>query len=134
MSIKTIVALTLGCLMALPAQAAREIDETDFGPTYGRMTADTWVGKPLQVVGATLGSVTYALTLPFTAISGDQATAKQKLVTEPWNNLKRCTGCTPIEDRYYKSTYAGEPAVVHYQDATTAQIQNGNSVPVVISQ
>ena len=47
--------------------AATEIDEKDFGPTYGSMVADTIVGKPLgalAVVGGVVTAIARAVALP----------------------------------------------------------------------
>ncbi len=56
-----------GLLLATtqPAMSAIEIDEKEFGPDYGTMVGDAVVGKPLQFAAAVAGSVTYALSYPF---------------------------------------------------------------------
>lgn len=83
--------------------AATEIDEKDFGPTYGSMVADTVVGKPLQVVNLAFGAATWLASLPFTLFTGDTVEARQTLIDEPYYALDRCLGCTPAEDKYWRA-------------------------------
>ncbi|WP_352259045.1 hypothetical protein [Psychrobacter sp. TB55-MNA-CIBAN-0194] len=99
------VATSLSLLVASmqPALAAIEIDETDFGPSYGTMVADATVGKPLQLVGAVAGTALYLVSLPFSLIGGNADQAQQKLFVEPWGAMGRCLGCSVAEDNYYKS-------------------------------
>jgi len=99
------VATSLSLLVASmqPALAAIEIDETDFGPSYGTMVADATVGKPLQLVGAVAGTALYLVSLPFSLIGGNADQAQQKLFVEPWDAMGRCLGCSVAEDNYYKS-------------------------------
>lgn len=85
------------------ATAAIEIDETDFGPSYGTMMVDTVVGKPLQLVTAVAGTAAYIVSLPFSLIGNNAAQAQQTLFVEPWDAMSRCLGCTVAEDNYYKS-------------------------------
>ncbi|MBF0657173.1 hypothetical protein IPZ60_00275 [Psychrobacter sp. NG25] len=99
------VATSLSLLVASmqPALAAIEIDETDFGPSYGTMVADATVGKPLQLIGAVTGTALYLVSLPFSLIGGNADQAQQKLFVEPWDAMGRCLGCSVAEDNYYKS-------------------------------
>ena len=92
-----IVASTTGSV------AATEIDEKDFGPSYGSMVADTVVGKPLQVVNLAFGAATWLASLPLTIFTGDTVEARQTLVDEPFYALDRCLGCTPAEDKYWRA-------------------------------
>lgn len=101
-----------------PAAAAIEIDETDFGPSYGTMVVDTVVGKPLQLVNAVAGTAAYFVSLPFSLIGGNADQAQQKLFVEPWNAMGRCLGCTVAEDNYYKSQV----------------VNNDNTVRIVVDQ
>lgn len=98
--------ISTSCIVAVmqPASAAIEIDETDFGPSYGTMAVDTMVGKPLQLATAIAGTATYLVSLPFSLISGNAEQAQQKLFVEPWDAMARCLGCTVAEDNYYKSS------------------------------
>ena len=99
------VATSLSLLVASmqPALAAIEIDETDFGPSYGTMVADATVGKPLQLINAVTGTALYLVSLPFSLIGGNADQAQQKLFVEPWDAMGRCLGCSVAEDNYYKS-------------------------------
>ncbi|MBP2279265.1 hypothetical protein RCH20_000969 [Psychrobacter sp. PL15] len=100
-----------------PALAAIEIDETDFGPSYGTMVVDTLAGKPLQLVTAVAGTAAYLVSLPFSLIGGNADQAQQKLFVEPWDAMARCLGCTVAEDNYYKSQ---------------SQVVNDNVVRIVV--
>lgn len=113
------VATSLSLLVASmqPALAAIEIDENDFGPSYGTMVADATVGKPLQLVGAVAGTALYLVSLPFSLIGGNADQAQQKLFVEPWDAMGRCLGCTVAEDNYYKS-----------------QVNDNNIVRIVVDQ
>lgn len=72
--------LSLLVMSMQPALAAIEIDETDFGPSYGTMMVDTVVGKPLQLVNAVAGTAAYIVSLPFSLIGGNADQAQQKLL------------------------------------------------------
>lgn len=121
-----ILAVATLALSTVNAHAAVEVQEQDFGPQYGSMVADAWVGKPLQAISATLGTITYAVSLPFTTVSGDAERARQKLVVEPWDALKRCLGCSVPYDRYERNlswndefertTISDRPALVEHDD------------------
>ena len=109
MSMKYALALTASLALALPAQAAIEIDESQpFGPTYGSAMADVAVAKPLQLAGAALGTVAYALSLPFSIASGSVDSSFENLVERPWNALGRCVGCTAAYDEYRLSQPQGQ--------------------------
>ena len=107
-----IAGLSLMIATTLPAAAAIEIDETDFGPSYDTMVVDTVVGKPLQLVNAVAGTAAFVVSLPFSIIGGNTEQAQQKLVVEPWQAMGRCLGCTVAEDNYYKSQTTDENNVV----------------------
>ena len=112
-------AISTSCMIAImqPAAAAIEIDEADFGPSYGTMVVDTVVGKPLQLVTAIAGTAAYVVSLPFSLIGGNADQAQQKLFVEPWDAMARCLGCTVAEDNYYKS-----------------QVVNDNVIRIVVDQ
>lgn len=115
--------------ISTPATAAVQIQEEDFGPKYGNMVGDAIIGKPLQTVNALLGTAAYAISLPFTTISGDTHRARQKLVVEPWDALKRCLGCSPTydqyertisyQDEYERTTVTTRPALIDHDDRVT---------------
>lgn len=94
-------ALSVACVS--PSFAPTEIDEDNFGPTYGSMVADTVGGKPLQLATVVGGTAAFVASLPFTFFTGDVANSKRVLIDEPIQALDRCLGCTPAQDAYYKS-------------------------------
>lgn len=100
---RVLLASALSLALTSPAFAAIEIDENDFGPTYGSTVADLTVGKPLQLVGAIGGTALHIAALPFSVVSGSVGESYQTLVAKPWSNLRRCNGCTPSYDHYVKS-------------------------------
>lgn len=100
-TISTVIGLAIASLQ--PTQAAIEIDETNFGPSYETMMVDTMVGKPLQLVAAVTGTAAYIVSLPFSVVGRNADQAQQKLLVEPWQAMSRCLGCSVAEDNYYKS-------------------------------
>lgn len=89
--------LVTGMLLSSASQAAIEINENDFGPTYESMVVDTVVGKPLQLVTAVAGTVAYVASLPFSFAGNNHQQAQQKLVSEPWEAaLQRCCSITTL--------------------------------------
>jgi len=127
------VATTLGLMVASmqPTFAAIEIDETDFGPSYGTMMVDTVVGKPLQLVNAVAGTAAYFVSLPFSLIGGNSDQAQQKLFVEPWDAMGRCLGCTVAEDNYYKSQVVDNNIVRIVVDQPSEILINTNDYVVV---
>lgn len=119
----------------LPATAAIEIDETDFGPSYDTMVVDTVVGKPLQLVSAVAGTAAYVVSLPFSIVGGNAEQAQQKLVVEPWQAMGRCLGCSVAEDNYYKTQEVDENNVVRIVvDQPSEILINTNDNVVVLPQ
>jgi hypothetical protein len=127
------VAATLGLMVASmqPTFAAIEIDETDFGPSYGTMMVDTVVGKPLQLVNAVAGTAAYLVSLPFSLVGGNADQAQQKLFVEPWDAMGRCLGCTVAEDNYYKSQVVDNNVVRIVVDQPSEILINTNDYVVV---
>lgn len=123
------LALTVAIMQ--PASAAIEIDETDFGPSYGTMMVDTIVGKPLQLVNAVAGTAAYVVSLPFSLIGGNADQAQQKLFVEPWDAMGRCLGCTVAEDNYYKSQVIDNNVVRIIVDQPSEILINTNDYVVV---
>ena len=128
--------ISASCVMAImqPATAAIEIDETDFGPSYGTMAVDTVVGKPLQLVTAIAGTAAYVVSLPFSLIGGNADQAQQKLFVEPWDAMSRCLGCTIAEDNYYKSQVINDNVVRIVVDQPSEIFINTNDYVVVNPQ
>jgi hypothetical protein len=52
-------------------------------PTAGSMLADTFMVRPLMLVGTAAGVVTFVVTLPFSALGGNVGEAGQMLVVDP---------------------------------------------------
>lgn len=112
---KLVMTATLSIAVVTPSFAAIEIDEKDFGPSYGTMVADAVVGKPLGALAVAGGVAAAIISLPFTLNNGELDQVERKLILEPIAALDRCLGCTPAQDRYYRS-----------------QQSNGNQVRVVV--
>lgn len=117
-----------------PASAAIEIDESDFGPSYGTMVVDTVAGKPLQLVTAVAGTAAYIVSLPFSLIGGNADQAQQKLFVEPWNAMDRCLGCTVAEDNYYKSQVPVNDNVVRIVVDQPSEILINTNDYVIVNQ
>ncbi|WP_230660689.1 hypothetical protein [Psychrobacter sp. I-STPA10] len=130
-----IAGLSLIMATILPATAAIEIDETDFGPTYDTMVVDTVVGKPLQFIAAVAGTAAYVVSLPFSIAGGNPEQAQQKLVVEPWQAMERCLGCSVAEDNYYKTQAADDSNIVRIVvDQPSEVLINTNDNVVVLPQ
>lgn len=127
--------LLFSCLITAgtmqPTFAAIEIDETDFGPSYGTMVVDTVVGKPLQLANAVAGTAAYIVSLPFSLIGRNADQAQQKLFVEPWDAMGRCLGCTVAEDNYYKSQVVDNNTVRIVVDQPSEILINTNDYVVV---
>jgi hypothetical protein len=52
-------------------------------PTAGTMLADTFMVRPLMLIGTAVGVVTFVITLPFSALGGNVGDAGQTLVVDP---------------------------------------------------
>lgn len=126
-----VVSASLIAVMTQPAAAAIEIDENDFGPSYGTMMVDTVAGKPLQLLAAVAGTAAYVVSLPFSLAAGNAEQAQQKLVVEPWDAMSRCLGCTVAEDNYYKSQVVNENTVRIVVDQPSEILINTNDYVVV---
>lgn len=129
-----IVSISVIVASMQPALAAIEIDETDFGPSYDTMVVDTVVGKPLQLVAATIGTAAYLVSLPFSLIGGNADQAQQKLFVEPWDAMARCLGCTVAEDNYYKSQVINNNVVRIVVDQPSEILINTNDTVIVNPQ
>lgn len=104
---KVLIASVLSLGLMSNAHSAIEIDEKEnFGPTYGSTVADLTIGKPLQVIGATLGTALHIVGIPFSIASNSVGESYDTLVRQPWSALQRCNGCTPAYDSYIKSQEA----------------------------
>ena len=131
LAFSTVIALMM---TQQPAQAAIEIDETNFGPSYETMVVDTVVGKPLQLVTAVAGTAAYIVSLPFSAAGGNKDQAQQKLFVEPWQAMSRCLGCTVAEDNYYKSQSTNDDVVRIVVDKPSEILISTNDQVIVMPQ
>ena len=125
------ISISFLAVMAQPAAAAIEIDENDFGPSYGTMMVDTVAGKPLQLLAAVTETAAYVVSLPFSLAAGNAEQAQQKLVVEPWDAMGRCLGCTVAEDNYYKSQVVDNNTVRIVVDQPSEILINTNDYVVV---
>ncbi|WP_066801771.1 hypothetical protein [Moraxella oblonga] len=99
----TLIALLATAIIGTQAHAAVEVDEADFGPTYATVAADVALVKPFQVVKAVTGTAIHLIGLPFSLASGSAESSANLLVRQPWEDLKRCVGCTGAYDDYINS-------------------------------
>ncbi len=118
-------------LASQPSIAAIEIQEDEFGPSYGSMVADATVGKPLQLVAALTGTAAYVVSYPFSYFSGSKEIAKKKLVDEPWDAMDRRLGHTVAEDKYYKTQNYDPNAVRLVVDGPSELIISTNDTIIV---
>ena len=66
--------------------------EREPGPTG--MIIDGLVVRPIGLVATILGSVLFVITLPFSAMGGNVAEAKENLIEKPADfTFSRCLGC-----------------------------------------
>ena len=100
-----LIALATTIALSTHAQAAIEIDENDFGPTYSTTAADIVVGKPLQLAAAVAGTALHVVGLPFSIASNSVDSSAEVLVRQPWENMRRCLGCSPAYDNYIKNQH-----------------------------
>ena len=131
LALSTVIALMM---TQQSAQAAIEIDETNFGPSYETMVVDSVVGKPLQLVNAVAGTAAYIVSLPFSAVGGNADQAQQKLFVEPWQAMSRCLGCTVAEDNYYKSQSNNDDVVRIVVDKPSEILISTNDQVIVMPQ
>lgn len=112
-------------LVGTQATAAIEIDENEgFGPTYSSTVADITIAKPLQVVGAVIGTGLHVVGLPFSYASNSVDESYETLVRQPWSSLQRCVGCTGAYDDYIKSTQQNKDEVRFVVDQPSEVIIN----------
>lgn len=128
---RLLAAAALSATLVSPAFAAIEIDESNFGPTYGSTVADVTVGKPLQFLNAVFGTAVHVIGLPFSIASDSVEQSRATLVEGPWSALQRCTGCTPAYDNYIQSQNLEQGQVRFVVDRPSEVIINSNDVVIV---
>lgn len=99
----TLFALMTAVALNTSANAAIEIDEKDFGPTYSSAALDILIAKPLQVAGAFAGTAIHLVGLPFSYASDSVESSAKVLIEQPWDALNRCVGCSAAYDNYIKN-------------------------------
>lgn len=128
---KMATALALSMAMVMPSFGATEIDERDFGPTYGSAMTDAVVGKPLGALAVVGGAAAWIASLPFTIFTGDVENARKVLVEEPFHAMNRCLGCTPAQHNYYQSQQGNHNHVRLVVDGPSEILINTNQQVVV---
>lgn len=80
------------CLLLLGAGVQAEIVEET--PSVGVMLADAALARPLYFVMSQAGALLYTVTLPFSALGGnDKAAAEAMVITPLQATFTRCLGC-----------------------------------------
>lgn len=127
----TLFALMTAVALNTSANAAIEIDEKDFGPTYGSAALDILIAKPLQVAGAFAGTAIHLVGLPFSYASDSVESSAKVLIEQPWDALNRCVGCSAAYDNYIKNQEYPSNEVRFLVDRPSEVIINTNQDIVV---
>lgn len=80
---RNLVASLVACSVLAASPAVAASGYVDERPTFGAMFADGLLVRPLGLCGLVLGTATWIVTLPFSALGGNIGEAGQKLVVEP---------------------------------------------------
>lgn len=80
---RNLVVSLIACSVLAGPPAAMASGYVDERPTFAAMFADGLIVRPLGLCGLVLGSATWLVTLPFSALGGNIGEASQKLVVEP---------------------------------------------------
>lgn len=127
----TLFALMTAVALNTSANAAIEIDEKDFGPTYSSAALDILIAKPLQVAGAFAGTAIHLVGLPFSYASDSVESSAKVLIEQPWDALNRCVGCSTAYDNYIKNQEYPSNEVRFLVDRPSEVIINTNQDIVV---
>lgn len=127
----TLFALMTAVALNTSANAAIEIDEKDFGPTYSSAALDILIAKPLQVAGAFAGTAIHLVGLPFSYASDSVESSAKVLIEQPWDALNRCVGCSVAYDNYIKNQEYPSNEVRFLVDRPSEVIINTNQDIVV---
>ena len=82
---KTLILVMVASLLIIPfgsTALAQEYFESE-DPSGGAMLFDLCVVRPIGLVATALGSVTFLLSWPFSALGGNSDVAGEKLVKDP---------------------------------------------------
>lgn len=100
-SLVSAIALALSIVLAgiMPLQAqARPMNENN-RPSALAMVGDAVIVRPVMTVATVFGAALFTITLPFTALGGNENEAADTLVKTPARTaFLRCLGCTPQQD------------------------------------
>lgn len=118
------LALALFASIGMNAHSATEINDKDFGPTYGTAAADILVAKPLQVAGAVAGTALHVVGLPFSVASDSVDSSYEVLVRQPWDKLRRGVGYSEAYDAHIKNQYTNPNEVRFVVDRPSEIIIN----------
>lgn len=127
----TLFALMTAVALNTSANAAIEIDEKDFGPTYSSAALDILIAKPLQVAGAFAGTAIHLVGLPFSYVSDSVESSAKVLIEQPWDALNRCVGCSAAYDNHIKNQEYPSNEVRFLVDRPSEVIINTNQDIVV---
>lgn len=96
--IAVMLALSL-CLAVAPAAHADDYAAVN-QPSELAVLGDMLIARPALVVVTAVGSVLYLVTLPFSALGGNDDEMAEMLVRKPARAaFLRCLGCTPAQNR-----------------------------------
>lgn len=99
---RTIILLLAGCITSagMPGYAASANGEQR--PDEAAMAADALIARPAGAVITAAGTLTFLLTLPFSAAGGNVKESAERLVVDPAREaFVRCLGCKGL-GRYQK--------------------------------
>jgi hypothetical protein len=99
------------------------------GPSADAMFLDSLVLRPLGLAATVGGAALYVVSLPFSALGGNEPAARQRLVRDPTNyTFRRCLGCAwgerPLymgQTYDYPQTQPGAPGSQRYTPAPSYQ-------------
>jgi hypothetical protein len=75
----------------------KNISKNEQYPTSLEMTADLLVVRPLAIIATLVGTLTFVLSVPFSALGGNAGQAADAMVVAPFSSaFLRCLGCTEI--------------------------------------
>lgn len=102
---RRLVALLVSVMVGLasvPAFADEPVDDqVNVRPTASAMLTDAILARPALMVLTAVGTATFLVTLPFSALGGNVAEAGKTLVVGPAKStFFRCLGCTATQDEW----------------------------------
>lgn len=123
----TAVALSLAVGAAsVPAYAdlSAELDPANERPSATAMFGDAIIARPALIALTALGTVTFVVTLPFSALGGNTGEAARTLVIGPAKStFLRCLGCTESQNRWKHVNPDGTPLTASTDGSADASQQ-----------